>query len=127
MMEDKDKNPFKMPEGYLDTFDAKMMERIEEEEMPNKTKFVNVFKTFMYLVATFVIVFGLGRVIVPLVVDPSEKIQAQSTIQRASVETVNENEALYDEMDDLDITDDEIIEYLSEEKLENNYLMAELK
>jgi flagellar biosynthesis/type III secretory pathway M-ring protein FliF/YscJ len=129
MFEDKykEKSPFKMPDGYFDSFEERMKDRIEEEERPNKTKIGNVIKTYMWLVATFVLVFGIGKLIIPLVLDPSEKIQAQATQQMAVVETSDESEIVLDELDELDISDELIIEYLAEQEGDNNYIIAELK
>lgn len=124
MIEDKykEKNPFRMPEGYFEGLTDKVMDKIEEDDIPTKSKIVPMFKTFMWMAASFVIIFGIGRIVIPLAMDPSQRIQGAP-----SQSLVVENEQLqYDELDDLDLSDDDIIDYLSEQTVDDFDLIAEL-
>ena len=55
-------NPFRMPEGYFDTFEDRLMARISVEAAPQpKARRVwAVLKPALALAATFAIIFGMG-------------------------------------------------------------------
>ncbi len=56
-------NPFRMPEGYLDSFEDRLMARIATEEQPatsRKVRFWTVLKPALTLAAMFALVFGMG-------------------------------------------------------------------
>lgn len=116
----EDKNPFKMPDDYFDGFADKVMDKIHEKDNL-KTKPSNVFKTYFWLAATFILIFGIGKLIVPMVLDPSEKIQTQAS------QIFVDNTDVFDESIDFNLTDEQIIEYLAEQSIDDNYLIAEFK
>jgi len=121
----KRKVPFKMPEGYFNDLSSRVMDKIEEDEKPAKKSIVPMFKTFMWLAATFVLVFGVGRVIVPLVIDPSQKLQHESATQVVVNDNVSASDFV-DDIDELDLSDEDIIEYLSDQNIDNDFLISEL-
>ena len=56
-------NPFRMPEGYLDGFEDRMMARIAAESQPASSRTVRVWtvlKPALLLAAMFALVFGMG-------------------------------------------------------------------
>ena len=56
-------NPFRMPEGYFDSFEDRLMARIAAEEQPatsRKVRFWTVLKPALTLAAMFALVFGMG-------------------------------------------------------------------
>lgn len=56
-------NPFRMPDGYLDSFEDRLMARIAAEEQPaasRKVRFWTVLKPALTLAAMFALVFGMG-------------------------------------------------------------------
>ena len=56
-------NPFRMPEGYLDSFEDRLMARIAAEEKPatsRTVRFWTVLKPALTLAAMFALIFGMG-------------------------------------------------------------------
>lgn len=56
-------NPFRMPDGYLDSFEDLLMARIAVEQQPTasrKVRFWTVLKPALTLAAMFALVFGMG-------------------------------------------------------------------
>lgn len=56
-------NPFRMPDGYLDSFEDRLMARIAVEQQPTasrKVRFWTVLKPALTLAAMFALVFGMG-------------------------------------------------------------------
>jgi len=124
MIEDKykDKNPFKTPDRYFEGLTDKVMDKIKEDEIPAKSKIAPMFKTFMWMAASFVIIFGIGRIVIPLAMDPTQRIQGSSSQSLV----IEKEQVQYDELDDLDLSDEDIINYLSEQSVDDFDLIAEL-
>ena len=118
------KVPFKVPEAYFDDISSRVMEKIEEEEKPAKTSIIPILKSFMWMAATFLIIFGAGRVIIPMVMDPSEKLQDASTMQMVVTNDAIDTEYT-DELDELNISDEEIIEYLIDRNIDEENIISE--
>ncbi len=56
-------NPFRMPEGYLDSFEDRLMARIAAEEKPaasRTVRFWTILKPALTLAAMFALIFGMG-------------------------------------------------------------------
>ena len=56
-------NPFRMPEGYLDSFEDRLMARIAAEEKPaasRPVRFWTILKPALTLAAMFALIFGMG-------------------------------------------------------------------
>lgn len=122
----KKEESFKIPEGYFNDFTDRIMDNIEKEE--KKTSFKDIkpmFKTVFWLAASFVIVFGMGKLVFSLAVDPSQKIQ--NTSQGVYVDNVKQSQSTDYFFDDIDMSDEEIIDYLSEEDISQEKLVANLK
>lgn len=118
------KVPFKVPEAYFDDISSRVMEKIKEEEKPTKTSVIPILKSFMWMAASFVIIFGVGRVIIPMVINPSEKLQDASTMQMV-VRNDDYDTEYTDELDELNVSDEEIIEYLIERDINQESIISE--
>lgn len=53
------KNPFSTPEGYFESFEEKMMAKINEEK-PAKPKVIQMVKPYLYIAAGFLLLFTIG-------------------------------------------------------------------
>ena len=87
----EDKNPFKMPDDYFDGFADKVMNKIHEKDNL-KTKPANVFKTYFWLVATFIFIFGIGKLIIPTKLEFIGKTKYITTTKKCSATLVSLNE-----------------------------------
>ncbi|MCH4897093.1 hypothetical protein E0494_10335 [Marinilabiliaceae bacterium JC040] len=122
----KKEESFKIPEGYFNDFTDRVMDNIEKENKKTSLKDIKpMFKTVFWLAASFVIVFGMGKIVFSLAVDPNQKIQ--NTNQTAYVDKVKQTESTDYFFDDIDMSDEEIIDYLSEQDINQEKLVANLK
>lgn len=122
----KKEESFKIPEGYFNDFTDRVMDNIEKENKKTSLKDIKpMFKTVFWLAASFVIVFGMGKIVFSLVVDPNQKIQ--NTNQSVYVDNVKQTESTDYFFDDIDMSDEEIIDYLSEQDINQEKLVANLK
>jgi len=122
----KKEESFKIPEGYFNDFTDRIMDNIEKENKKTSLKDIKpMFKTVFWLAASFVIVFGMGKLVFSLAVDPSQKIQ--NTNQSVYVDNVKQTESTDYFFDDIDMSDEEIIDYLSEQDINQEKLVANLK
>ena len=54
-------NPFKLPEGYFDSLEDRMLARIaEEQQEPRQHPVWRILKPALALAATFALIFGMG-------------------------------------------------------------------
>lgn len=121
----KERTPFGVPDGYFDNLADRIVENVEQEEKKEKVRVLPVVKSFMWMAASFLFIFTIGRVIVPYFADPTEKLSGNIVAENGVVDTVKE-ESLFDFTDDFEPSVDEIIEYLSEEGIDGELLVAEL-
>ncbi|MCT4599693.1 MAG: hypothetical protein N4A32_02200 [Marinifilaceae bacterium] len=122
----KKEESFKIPEGYFNDFTDRVMDNIEKENKKTSLKDIKpMFKTVFWLAASFVIVFGMGKIVFSLAVDPNQKIQ--NTNQSVYVDNVKQTESTDYFFDDIDMSDEEIIDYLSEQDINQEKLVANLK
>ncbi len=115
----KDKTPFKVPDGYFEDLANRVVKKVEHDEVKDNLKIMPMLKSFMWLVASFLFIFTLGRLIVPYFADPAEKLSSNISL---NIETGS----TFDFTDGFDPSVDDIIEYLSEEDIDMDLLMAEL-
>ena len=115
-------NPFRMPEGYLDTFDDRLMARISSEaaQEPSQRRIWVMLKPALALAATFALIFGMGYGVLSL----THTIDRGTGTNAAEFATVAEefirpasliNYYQTDEMtaEEEEIDEEEIISYLS--------------
>lgn len=106
------KNPFTVPEGYFDTLEDQIINRIEKEKKPEKINFVRILKPYLGLAGIFVFALMVVNWILPRFIDNSKMLlkKEEGTIVNSS------NEKEYEiELDaDFNPTREEIIEYLAQ-------------
>lgn len=121
----KKKNPFSVPEGYFDTLNDKITERIKAEGKPQKIRLIQMLKPYLGLAAVFLIALFVVQVIFPHIVD--KKRMLVRTGETGIVATVVKEDA--EEMEFapyFEPTNDEIIEYLEMEVSDYELLFADL-
>lgn len=121
----KEKTPFRVPEGYFDNLADRIVENVEKEDKEEKVKIMPLMKSFMWMAASFLFIFTIGRVLVPYFADPSERLSGNMVAQNGVVDTVID-ESSFDFTNDFEPSVEEIIEYLSEEGIDGELLVAEL-
>lgn len=117
--------PFKVPEGYFESFDDRLMARIaaEESETPQEKRPVwRILKPALALAATFAIIFGMGYGVLALThtldgrEESSEARYAtveEEMIQPVSIINYYQSEGLSDEETEID--EESILSFLASE------------
>ena len=120
-------NPFKMPEGYLDGLEDRLLARIavEEQEAASERKrpVWRILKPALTLAATFAIIFGMGYGVLALThtldrgtgtADVSEYASVEEElIQPVSIINYYQSDGLAEDSSELD--EDALIDYLASE------------
>lgn len=124
-------NPFKVPENYFESISDEILERINIEEQPPKREIMPILKPYLYMVASIASVVLIIKLVLTISVDPQYKIQTISQVDTPSVTIQNAIPNQYSEEDiilesSLDSSADDIIEYLSEETLDTDIIIANL-
>lgn len=70
----KKQNPFKVPEGYFEKLDARIIENVGHSEKKEKVKIIPIVKSFMWLAASFIFIISIGRLVVLYFSNPDEKL-----------------------------------------------------
>ncbi|WP_059026469.1 hypothetical protein [Gabonibacter massiliensis] len=108
----KKKNPFAVPEGYFDTLESRIMDRVEEEKHPVKTSYIQMVKPYLGLTATFLFAIFVVQWIFPRFVDENKRLLREGN----SIVKTDESGLHETELDeDFNPTQEEIIEYLAQE------------
>ena len=118
----KSKNPFTVPDRYIDTLGDRVMDRIKDEE--GKTRKTSLFQTlnpYLGLAGLFVFVMIVVRLLIPNLVD--ENLKRLKNGEQANLAAQTENENIIDS--DINPSREEIIEYLSQEADPIEFLYAE--
>lgn len=112
------KNAFKVPDNYFENLEKNITERIKTENPAKKISAFQIFKPYIYMAAS-VIVLGYGlRAVLSIVVDkPVPPVKTQTE------EVVYEVEDLISEISSDDIT---LYEYLNEDESETAWSSAEI-
>ena len=79
-------NPFRMPEGYLDSFEDRLMARLAAEETEAtqpKRPVWRILKPALTLAAMFALIFGMGYGVLSLTHTPGRRNLAQLPGHRA--------------------------------------------
>jgi hypothetical protein len=121
----KEKTPFRVPDGYFDNLTDRIIDNVEQEEKKEKIRMLPVMKSFLWMAASFLFIFTLGKLIIPHFADPSQKLSGDVVAQNGVVDTAKE-ESVFDFTGNFEPSVDEIIEYLSEEGIDGELLVAEL-
>lgn len=121
----RNKAPFRAPEGYFDNLADRIIETVEHEDKKEKVRMLPMMKSFLWMAASFLFIFTLGRMLVPYFSDPSERLTNNVVVENSVVDT-SIQESTFDFTADFEPSVEDIIEYLSEEGLDGELLVAEL-
>ncbi len=131
----KKDNPYKVPENYFENLGAQVKEKIKVEELKlneaeEKQPLIVQLRPYMWMAASvFVLVFA-ARLILSNFIDPEFKIASfgsdEVQVNTVEIETsTDEEDALFIE-EFPDVTDEDIIEYLSDSDIDTDILLANL-
>ena len=120
----KKKNPFSVPEEYFGHLTDQVLERIREEEKPQKVSFVNLLKPYMGLAAIFLLAFLIVQFVVPHFIDSNKMLKKANTEIVANTEEGVAEDLVLD--GSFNPTSEEILEYLSTEVSDYDLIYAEL-
>ncbi|WP_298612350.1 hypothetical protein [uncultured Odoribacter sp.] len=118
------KNPFSVPEGYFEHLTNQVLEKIKEEEKPQKVSFVQLLKPYMGLAAIFLLAFVIVQFVVPHFIDNNKMLKKVNTEMVTSVEENTSDNFVLD--GSFNPTSEEILEYLSTEVSDYDLIYAEL-
>ena len=117
----RSKNPFSVPDGYFDSLEERVMERVKENGKPKRAGALQMLKPYLGLAGLFVFAMLFVQFLLPRLVDDNEML-AKKTEQKAPA-AQEEDEYIFDT--DFDPSREEIIEYLSQESDVADFLYAE--
>ena len=109
----KRKNPFTVPEGYFDTMEEQVMERIKQEKQPQKINVFRMLKPYMGLAAIFLFALFIVQWVLPHFIDENKMLLKEGEIQIVVTQEGHTREIELDE--DFNPTKEEIIEYLAQD------------
>lgn len=117
----RSKNPFSVPDGYFESLEDRVMERVQEVKKPKRPSVLQVLKPYLGLAGLFVFAMVVVQLLLPRFVDENRML-AKNVEQKAPVEQ-EEEEWVFDT--DFNPSREEIIEYLSQESDVTEFLYAE--
>ena len=117
----RSKNQFSVPDGYFDSLEERVMERVKENGKPKRAGALQMLKPYLGLAGLFVFAMLFVQFLLPRLVDDNEML-AKKTEQKAPA-AQEEDEYIFDT--DFDPSREEIIEYLSQESDVADFLYAE--
>lgn len=120
----KKKNPFSVPEGYFEHLTDQVLEKIKEEEKPQKVSFVQLLKPYMGLAAIFLLAFVIVQFVVPHFIDNNKMLKKVNTEMVTGIEENTSDNLVLD--GSFNPTSEEILEYLSTEVSDYDLIYAEL-
>lgn len=117
----RSKNPFSVPDGYFESLEDRVMERVQEVKKPKRPSVLQVLKPYLGFAGLFVFAMVVVQLLLPRLVD-EDRMLAKKVEQKAPVEQ-EEEEWVFDT--DFNPSREEIIEYLSQESDVTEFLYAE--
>lgn len=102
--------PFEVPENYFDEFSAKMMAQIEDEkveEIESEVSSWTKLKPYLYMAASFIILFLIARQVVPT--QEEQSIIAEET----NIVVSDDYDVLYSQIDEYSLVEFAIEEEIS--------------
>lgn len=120
----KRKTPFSLPEGYLEGLTDRIVEKVKEEEKPERVKWFVLLKPYAGLAAIFVMALLIVQLVVPRFVDQSRMLQKGGT-HTVTAQGEEEAKAEFEFGSEFNPTREEILDYLSAE-VQGYEIMAEL-
>ncbi len=118
----KSKNPFKVPDGYFDALEDRVMSRVKENETPKQTSLLLTLKPYLGLAALFAFAMVVVQLVLPGAVDENRMLIKKGE-QPEVIASQTEDENIFDA--DFNPSREEIIEYLSQETDPLEFLYAE--
>ena len=106
------KNPFTVPDGYFETLDERIMSRVKEEARPSREKWLRVMRPYLGMAGVFVFAMLMLHWVLPNAF-PSVERPAEDPVEAYWNSLVEEQGIEFD--DDFNPTEEEIIEYLTQE------------
>jgi len=132
----KKDNPYKVPENYFDNLGSQIQEKIKKEEdlfqdESKKQSLIIQLKPYMWMAASVFVLVLAARIILSVSISPEYKIasfgdelQANAVVDSAK-NSSDDSDALF--FDDLsEATADDIIDYLSDNDIDTETLLANL-
>lgn len=112
------KNSFKVPDNYFEEIEKNIAERIKTENPSNKISGFQLFKPYIYMAASVIILgYGLKTVLTVFVDKPEKPIKLQTELVAYDIDD------LISEISSDDVT---LYEYLNEEKSEIAWSSTEI-
>lgn len=119
-------NPFRMPEGYLDSFEDRLMARLaaeEAEETQPKRPVWRILKPALTLAAMFALIFGMGYGVLSLTHTLGRGIGTTATDEYATLEEelirpislINYYQEAESDEDAADLDEETLLNYLATE------------
>lgn len=118
----KGKNPFRVPEGYFDDLDNRIIARLSEEKQSEKVRLLQILRPYFGFAALFVVLWCISLIFFPLMT------RDEKLMQKNSAELVQLEEELEEDIFDSEFnpTNEEIIEYLSSEMDDYEWTFASI-
>lgn len=99
--------PFEVPEGYFDSFEAKIMGQIEEEVVAHVTAWERS-KPYIYMAASFLVLFFIGRQVIP-----DSKTKTTPNIVETNIIVSDDYDVIYSQIDEY-----ALVEFALEENID---------
>lgn len=109
----KEKSPFTVPEGYFDGLTDRIIDKINEEEKPRKSSFIQTVKPYLGLAAIFLLALMIVQLVLPRFMDKNRMLMKEGGQIVQTQPVASEDEVFFDSQ--FNPTNEEIIEYLSSE------------
>lgn len=116
------KNPFSVPEGYFDGLTDRMMDKLKEEQRPQRVRLIQLIRPYLGLAAIFVLALLVIQLVFPLVVNKNQLIVKNDGQIMQVQEEIEED--IFDSH--FNPSNEEIIEYLASEVDEFELAYADL-
>ena len=132
----KKDNPYKVPENYFDNLGSQIQEKIKKEEYmyqdePKKQSLIIQLKPYMWMAASVFVLVLAARIILSVSISPEYKIarfgdelQVNAAVDSADNSSIDSEALFFDNLSDA--TADDIIDYLSDNDIDTETLLANL-
>ncbi|MDR0982097.1 MAG: hypothetical protein LBM07_02480 [Culturomica sp.] len=123
---ENDNNPFKVPEGYFESLDEKIMKRVTGKPEKQRIKLSNILMPYAGLAAIFIMAFLLVQVIGNNFADESRMLQNPEFVKATTTATFEVDAGKVSLDNNFNPSSEDICEYLSTEITNYDLLFAEL-
>ncbi|RZT96999.1 hypothetical protein EV201_1656 [Ancylomarina subtilis] len=130
----KKENPYKVPENYFDNLGEQIKDKIKKEEglfkdEPEKRSLMIQLKPYMWMAASILTLVIAARLILSVSISPEYKISSTNGGISQTTESIDSTSPEKDVIffDDLtEVSSEDIIDYLSENDIDTDVLLANL-